>query len=89
MLHLTLAANVLNAVGGTPHLDRPSFVRRYPHPLPHSDERFKVSLLPLSLEAVEIFLRIEKPAPPGAKPQGNRYTTIGQFYEAVEQALIA
>ena len=87
MLHLTLAANVLNAVGGKPHLDISSAVPRYPRPLPHSDDRFKVELLPLSLKAVEIFLRIEKPSPPGARPQGDRYATIGQFYEAVEQAL--
>ncbi len=87
MLHLTLAANVLNAVGGTPHVDHKSFVPRFPGPLPHSDDRFKVELLPLSEKAVDIFLRIEKPSPPGAKPQGNRFATIGQFYEAVEQAL--
>lgn len=87
MLHLTLAANVLNAVGGKPRVDSPSFVPRYPRPLPHSDKRFKVSLRALTPKAVETFLRIEKPAPPGAPPEGDHYETIGQFYEAVEQGL--
>ena len=31
MLHLTLAANMLNAVGGHPDLVHPQFVPRYPH----------------------------------------------------------
>jgi len=34
MLHLTLAANLLNAVGGEPDLSRPGFVARYPAYLP-------------------------------------------------------
>src|SRR6476646_7817954 len=37
MLHIALAANVLNAIGGTPVLNRPEFVPRYPTRLPHSD----------------------------------------------------
>ena len=30
MLHMTLAANILNAVGGTPRLDKPDFIPQYP-----------------------------------------------------------
>jgi hypothetical protein len=33
---MTLAANVLNAVGGSPALDRPDFIARYPTYLLHS-----------------------------------------------------
>ena len=44
MLHMVQAANVLNALGGTPQLTAPGFVPRYPATLPHSDGRVVVSL---------------------------------------------
>lgn len=84
MLHLTLAANVLNALGGEPELTDPP---RYPAPLPHSDDAFEVSLLPFCPEALETFRLIEHPALTGAPPQADRYTTIAQFYEAVGEAV--
>jgi hypothetical protein len=37
MLHLTLAANLLKAVGGSPVLDAPELLPPCPHPLPHGD----------------------------------------------------
>ena len=42
MLHLTLAANVLNAVGGTPDLTAPDFVPTYPAHLPDGEDDFEV-----------------------------------------------
>ncbi len=36
MLHMTIVANVLNAIGGKPEIDRPYFVPKYPSPLPMS-----------------------------------------------------
>ncbi|MFD0854275.1 ferritin-like domain-containing protein, partial [Actinomadura adrarensis] len=36
MLHLALAANLLNAVGGIPRLDMPSMLPAHPRRLPHS-----------------------------------------------------
>ncbi|GLW22634.1 ferritin-like domain-containing protein [Microbispora triticiradicis] len=85
MLHLALAANLLNAVGGRPRLDMPGMLPPYPRRLPHSD--LELSLLPFGPEALEMFLRLERPAPPGAPAQGDGYETIGQFYEAIEQGL--
>src|SRR5258705_12178811 len=35
MLHTTLAANLLNAVGGQPQLDNQKMLPGYPRPLPH------------------------------------------------------
>ncbi|MEU3741426.1 MULTISPECIES: ferritin-like protein [unclassified Streptomyces] len=61
MLHLTLVANVLNAVGGQPDLTRPGFVPSYPAYLPDGEEDFTVDLRPLSPEAVETFCMIERP----------------------------
>jgi hypothetical protein len=87
MLHLTLAANLLNAAGGRPRLDTPEMLPGYPRCLPHGDPTFEMSLLPFGSEALEQFLRVERPAPPGAPPEGDQYETIGQFYDAIRRAL--
>jgi len=62
MLHLTQAANILNAVGGKPDLTAPGFVPHYPAPLPDGEKDFTVSLRPFSQEALDTFLKIERPA---------------------------
>ena len=41
----------------------------------------------LGPEALEMFLQIERPAPPGAPAEGDNYETIGQFYDAIEHGL--
>lgn len=61
MLHLSLVANVLNAVGGSPDLTRPGFVPSYPAYLPDGEDDFTVDLRPFSTEAVETFCKIERP----------------------------
>ncbi|WP_440099435.1 ferritin-like domain-containing protein [Streptosporangium sp. H16] len=85
MLHLALAANLLNAVGGAPRLDTPEMLPPHPRKLPHGD--LELSLVPFGPEALEMFLRLEQPAPPGAPPEDDNYETIGQFYAAIEQGL--
>lgn len=87
MLHMILAANILNAVGGKPAINHEKFVPDYPTYLPHSDEAFKVHLCKFSEDAIDTFLKIEKPAEPGAPPEDNNWQTIGQFYAAIEDAL--
>ena len=87
MLHMVLAANVLNAIHGAPVIDRPSFIPRYPATLPHSDGRVIVSLRRFSPDAVKTFQRIERPEPPSARPTADGYHTIGQLYAAIQQAL--
>ena len=62
MLHLTLAANLLNAVGGTPDLSADGFVPVYPAHLPDGEEDFEVGTRAFSRDAVETFLQIERPA---------------------------
>ena len=86
MLHLTLAANVLNALGGEPVIDGTT-VPRYPASLPHSDRSFTVSLQRFCPEALETFRCIERPALIGAPPQDDDYATIAQFYEAIMEAV--
>jgi hypothetical protein len=73
MLHLTLAANVLNAIGGTPDLTGPDFVPSYPAFLPDGEEDFQVGLQRFSREAVDTFLQIERPD--GAPDEESRVTT--------------
>lgn len=61
MLHLTLAANVLNAVGGTPDLTRPDFTPTYPAFLPDGETDFKVDRQAFCQAALENALKIERP----------------------------
>lgn len=62
MLHLTLVGNLLNAVGGTPDLTAKGFVPAFPAKLPDGEEDFVVDCQKFSPEAIETFLRIERPA---------------------------
>lgn len=77
MLHMGLVSNVLNALGGTPALNRPRFVPSYPARL---FDAFDVVLRPLSRAALATFLRIEL-------PEHGDVPTIGAFYEGIEKEL--
>jgi ferritin-like protein len=87
MLHLALAANVLNAIGGEPQLHAASFVPNYPSSLPHSDNSFAVSLAPFSPATIETFMRVERPGERHAESEADNFETIGQFYRAIEEGL--
>lgn len=87
MLHMTLVANLLNAVGGSPSVNDPRFVPSYPDYLPHSQDAFLVALAPFSKEAIHTFMQIEKPEVRRAPPEAHRFETIGQFYHAVQLGL--
>ncbi|MDJ0744933.1 MAG: ferritin-like protein [Xenococcaceae cyanobacterium MO_167.B27] len=62
MLHLTLAANVFNAVGGDINgvLTDPEFIPEYPAHLPTGSVDFKVNIEKFSPNTVETFLNIER-----------------------------
>jgi hypothetical protein len=87
MLHMALASNVLNAIGGSPAIDHPRFVPNYPGYMPHSRDSFLIGLEKFSPSSLETFLKIEMPVKPEAPPQDDRYDTIGQFYAAIEEGL--
>ncbi|MFJ8357197.1 ferritin-like protein [Streptomyces sp. NPDC093984] len=87
MIHLALAANLLNAVGGQPLLDAPHMLPPHPRTMPHAAPDIELSLLPFGPEALEMFLRLEQPAHPGDPAEGDSYETIGQFYDAIEKGL--
>ena len=87
MLHLTLAANLLNAVGGRPSLTHQGFVPRYPHRLPFSGDRFEINIERFSKRALETFVAIERPEGPRARPEAKKFHTIAQFYAAVREGI--
>lgn len=94
MNHMAMAANILNALGGVPGIDRPEFIPRYPGPLPGSvDTSLTVRLQRLSLDAVEsVFMSIEEPEDPLEFPRGIAdagHLTIGQFYDAIRKQIEA
>lgn len=62
MLHLTLAANVFNAVGGDIKsiLTASDFMPEYPTRLPTGETDFEVGLGKFSPETIETFLKIER-----------------------------
>ncbi|HMI82148.1 MAG TPA: ferritin-like domain-containing protein [Solirubrobacterales bacterium] len=86
MLHMTIACNLLNAVGGEPRLTDPAFMPAYPGPLPHHapDPPLVIHLQRCSIDLInDVFLEIEKPATIGDIPEGDDYETLGQFYGAI------
>lgn len=62
MLHLTLTANLLNAIGFRPNLLADDFVPVYPTRLPSGETDFSVHIDKFSKESLETFLKIERPA---------------------------
>lgn len=97
MLHMTLVANLMNAIKA-PDFDRirvhsrkdPKIMYPYPHKLPQSnpkDHRL-INLEKFSPDAIDAFMEIENPREPGAPPEDGKFDTIGQFYEAVAEGFI-
>ena len=92
MLHMTLAANVLNAIGGSPVIDTPTFIPTYPGPLPGGVQSdLTVHLAPFSMLQLRTFLKIEEPENPlnFQTAAVTQEITIGQFYTAISDAIAA
>jgi hypothetical protein len=90
MLHAGLVANVMNALGVRP--DVTAHLVSYPGPLPgHVTEPpwgYVVGLAPLSPDAVQTFLRIERPDwDEQATPPDKGWITIGEFYATIGDQL--
>ncbi|NBV47296.1 MAG: hypothetical protein EBR86_17085 [Planctomycetia bacterium] len=84
MLHLAIVCNLLVAIGGRPRLAEQDRFPKYPEFPPGIDLDRKVTLQPLSMEAIRLFMKIEHPshtpiviAERSAVP---RAATIGEFY---------
>lgn len=87
MLHMSLVANLLNAIDGEPSFNHKDFMPVYPGFLSFSDDSIYLRLQKFSKESVRVFKTIEQPATLGAPPQADHYHTIGQFYAAIENGL--
>jgi hypothetical protein len=92
MLHLTIASNLMIALGGQPVLNRAEFVPKYPDGLPLGvGEHLQVHLRKCSLDQVRgVFMKIEHPENeldiPVAAARFDRapeFATIGAFYLAL------
>lgn len=106
MGHLALVNNLLVAVGGAPHFDRPNL----PVPVGYHPSGFVIRLAPFTRDTLEHFIFLERPAQakvqdPSDKyrhegparyqtaghltPSTPDYETIGAFYDAIREALVA
>jgi CDGSH-type Zn-finger protein len=88
MLHMTLAANLLNAVGGSPQIDKPGFLPAYPLQVPHSRRQLVLPLAKFSRATVAGFMSLERPESNDALLSDDLYETIGEFYHSIELGLI-
>jgi Ferritin-like len=98
MLHMTIAANILNAIAGHPEINHPKFIPSYPGKLPMNiGDDLIVGLQPLSKQVLKnTFMQIEEPEDPinfPVKPElmlrkTPEYATIGQFYQAIIDKLV-
>jgi len=96
MLHMTLASNLLIALGGKPRINSPDFVPDYPGGLPMGiGDALQVHLRACSIDQVrDVFMAIEEPEEPIDIPvaakllaeapagaeEAETFETIGAFY---------
>ena len=92
MLHLQLACNLLNAIGGQPRLTGDS-APSYPNPIPHIEPTYYIELGAASLQQMKAFMTIETPSYTKSEPSktehgpADSYATIGDFYAAVADGI--
>jgi len=95
MLHLSIACNLMNAIGGKPVLNQPGFIPTYPGPLPGGvDSGLVVPIAKFTKDLMkDVFMAIEEPEDPikiksfmmmkGAEDK----LTIGMFYDKIAKQL--
>lgn len=90
MLHMTIAANILNALKGSPVINKKDFVPAYPTSLPMGiGQGLVVGLEAYSLIVVKNkFMEIEEPETPlvlkSLTDKLPEFNTIGEFYMALQ-----
>ncbi len=94
MLHMTIAANILIAIGGSPAINKSDFIPKYPGPLPMNIGDLVVGIEAFSIELVKnTFMAIEEPENPipikTTELAAPEYATIGQFYDAIKEQIKA
>ncbi len=96
MLHMSIAANILIAIGGRPQINNPAFIPKYPGPLPMDIGGLIVGIEAFSMPVVkDTFMAIEQPEDeipvrtPGLLEAAETYATIGEFYDAIKAQIRA
>jgi hypothetical protein len=93
MLHMTIAANILIAIGGRPQINRREFIPEYPGPLPMNIGDLCVGIEAFSIPLVKkIFMAIEEPEQEVPvktllAADDQEFATIGQFYDAIAEQI--
>jgi hypothetical protein len=90
MLHLALAANILNAIGGAPRLTGTGVSPTYPASLPgRVHHGLQVHLRRCDRAQLEVFKRVETPEEPVdvRALSAEAPVTIGQFYDGIARKL--
>lgn len=93
MLHMTIAANILIAIGGRPQINRRDFIPDYPGPLPMNIGDLTVGIEAFSIPLVKnTFMAIEQPEneipiKTMLAAQEEEFATIGQFYDAIAEQI--
>ena len=97
MLHMTIASNILIAIGGNPEINTKGFVPDYPGPLPLDIGGLKVGIEAFTIPLVDkVFRAIEQPEeevpvhPPtlGLAEVEPEFATIGAFYDAIKKKIV-
>jgi hypothetical protein len=90
MLHMTIAANILIAMGGSPQINTSDFVPKYPGPLPMSIGGLTVGIEAFSIPLTKhILMAIEEPEYriPVRADASEEFATIGAFYDAIQRKI--
>ncbi len=93
MLHMTIAGNILNAIGGSPDINKKDFIPDYKCHLPMGiGGELEVGLERYSPDLVHnVFMEIEEPEHPlvlkSRAVETDTYKTIGEFYQALQGKL--
>ena len=95
MLHMSIACNTLNALGGSPEINKHAFIPEYPPgklPMGVAAD-LTIELKPYSKDQVkDTFMKIEEPEDPidlRAVSELAEEVTIGEFYTALKQQILA
>jgi hypothetical protein len=97
MLHMAISSNILISLGGSPAINVPGFIPKYPGPLPMGIGDLTVGIEAFSMAVVKnTFMAIEKPDdvipvdPPldAAFVATPYFATIAAFYDAIKAKIV-
>ncbi|MEL6560276.1 MAG: ferritin-like protein [Bacteroidota bacterium] len=103
MLHMCIASNIVNALGGSPQINNPGFIPEYPGKLPMNiGDGLEVRLKKMTKAQVhDVFMKIEepiKPIPIEKAPADKMiaaeafvpedFDTIGEFYDTMKKRIL-